>query len=279
MGTSPISGTININSTYLFLINSRHGTIFAWHCNTYLLKSHLFFQVDHVIWENGKRIVLLAEGRLANLSCSSLPSFVVSITAATQALALIELFNAPPNRYKVCPKSEYLPIFWNWWKYNALIFFRLTYTSFLKKWTSTLPVYIFLLLTLISLSWLTNKQNIWALTKLDPSSPTITDIRVMHLKKMLIDSYERLIQIKYSFAPLSIDEVGQLDNWYVFWKYAIFFTYALKLLLNRDKSQLYIEYLKGKLQFLVESFTVTRFQSDTLCQYVFYFWTDQKNWS
>lgn len=58
-------------------------------------------QVDHVIWENGKRIVLLAEGRLANLSCSSLPSFVVSITAATQALALIELFNAPPNRYKV----------------------------------------------------------------------------------------------------------------------------------------------------------------------------------
>ncbi|XP_077299384.1 adenosylhomocysteinase-like 1 isoform X2 [Arctopsyche grandis] len=57
-------------------------------------------QVDHVIWENGKRIVLLAEGRLANLSCSSLPSFVVSITAATQALALIELFNAPPNRYK-----------------------------------------------------------------------------------------------------------------------------------------------------------------------------------
>lgn len=64
------------------------------------------FQVDHVIWENGKRIVLLAEGRLANLSCSSLPSFVVSITAATQALALIELFNAPPNRYKVTNLSE-----------------------------------------------------------------------------------------------------------------------------------------------------------------------------
>ena len=35
-----------------------------------------------------------------NLSCSSVPSFVVSITAATQALALIELFNAPPGRYK-----------------------------------------------------------------------------------------------------------------------------------------------------------------------------------
>eukprot|EP00058_Branchiostoma_floridae_P014325 XP_002599813.1 hypothetical protein BRAFLDRAFT_70283 [Branchiostoma floridae] len=39
-------------------------------------------------------------GRLVNLSCSSVPSFVVSITAATQALALIELFNAPAGRYK-----------------------------------------------------------------------------------------------------------------------------------------------------------------------------------
>nr|XP_018899148.1 PREDICTED: adenosylhomocysteinase 2-like isoform X3 [Bemisia tabaci]XP_018899150.1 PREDICTED: adenosylhomocysteinase 2-like isoform X5 [Bemisia tabaci] len=57
-------------------------------------------QVDHVIWPDGKRIILLAEGRLVNLSCSSLPSFVVSITAATQALALIELFNAPQGRYK-----------------------------------------------------------------------------------------------------------------------------------------------------------------------------------
>jgi adenosylhomocysteinase len=57
-------------------------------------------QVDHVIWSDGKRIILLAEGRLVNLSCSSLPSFVVSITSATQALALIELFNAPAGRYK-----------------------------------------------------------------------------------------------------------------------------------------------------------------------------------
>jgi len=57
-------------------------------------------QVDHVIWPNGKRLVLLAEGRRVNLSCSSVPSFVVSITATTQALALIELFNAPSGRYK-----------------------------------------------------------------------------------------------------------------------------------------------------------------------------------
>ncbi len=40
------------------------------------------------------------QGRLVNLSCSSIPSFVVSITATTQALALIELYNAPPGRYK-----------------------------------------------------------------------------------------------------------------------------------------------------------------------------------
>ncbi|XP_071533627.1 adenosylhomocysteinase-like 1 isoform X2 [Panulirus ornatus] len=57
-------------------------------------------QVDHVLWPDGKRIILLAEGRLVNLSCSSVPSFVVSITSCTQALALIELFNAPAGRYK-----------------------------------------------------------------------------------------------------------------------------------------------------------------------------------
>jgi len=61
---------------------------------------HVRSQVDHIIWPDGKRIVLLAEGRLINLSCSSIPSFVVSITSATQALALIELFNAPATRYK-----------------------------------------------------------------------------------------------------------------------------------------------------------------------------------
>jgi hypothetical protein len=57
-------------------------------------------QVDHIIFPDGKRIVLLAEGRLVNLSCSSVPSFCASITAATQALALIELYNAQPGRYK-----------------------------------------------------------------------------------------------------------------------------------------------------------------------------------
>jgi adenosylhomocysteinase len=57
-------------------------------------------QVDHIVFPDGKRIILLAEGRLVNLSCSSVPSFIASITAATQALALIELYNAQPGRYK-----------------------------------------------------------------------------------------------------------------------------------------------------------------------------------
>jgi len=56
--------------------------------------------VHHLNFPNGRRIVLIAEGRIMNLCCSSVPSFVVSITASTQALALIELFNAPPGRYR-----------------------------------------------------------------------------------------------------------------------------------------------------------------------------------
>ncbi|XP_072241714.1 S-adenosylhomocysteine hydrolase-like protein 1 isoform X1 [Leuresthes tenuis] len=66
---------------------------------------HVRPHVDQVIWPDGKRVVLLAEGRLLNLSCSTVPSFVLSITATTQALALIELYNAPQGRYK---KDVYL---------------------------------------------------------------------------------------------------------------------------------------------------------------------------
>ncbi|XP_059218219.1 adenosylhomocysteinase-like 2 [Stomoxys calcitrans] len=57
-------------------------------------------QVDHIIWPDGRMIILLAEGRLVNMSCSTVPSFVVSVAAATQALALIELYNAVQGRYK-----------------------------------------------------------------------------------------------------------------------------------------------------------------------------------
>lgn len=54
-------------------------------------------QVDHIIFPDGKRIILLAEGRLVNLSCSSVNSFSASVSSCTQALALIELYNANPG--------------------------------------------------------------------------------------------------------------------------------------------------------------------------------------
>ena len=50
-------------------------------------------QVDHVIFPDGKRIILLAEGRLVNLSCAAgHPSFVMSASFTNQVLAQIELF-------------------------------------------------------------------------------------------------------------------------------------------------------------------------------------------
>jgi adenosylhomocysteinase len=50
-------------------------------------------QVDHVIFADGKRIILLAKGRLVNLGCATgHPSFVMSSSFANQTLAQIELF-------------------------------------------------------------------------------------------------------------------------------------------------------------------------------------------
>lgn len=50
-------------------------------------------QVDHVIWPNGKRIILLARGRLVNLGCGTgHPSFVMSNSFTNQVMAQIELF-------------------------------------------------------------------------------------------------------------------------------------------------------------------------------------------
>ncbi|WP_374757632.1 adenosylhomocysteinase [Jeongeupia sp. HS-3] len=50
-------------------------------------------QVDHIEFEDGKRIILLAEGRLVNLGCATgHPSFVMSNSFANQVLAQIELF-------------------------------------------------------------------------------------------------------------------------------------------------------------------------------------------
>ena len=51
-------------------------------------------QVDHVIFPDGKRIILLAEGRLVNLGCGTgHPSYVMSSSFANQTLAQIELFS------------------------------------------------------------------------------------------------------------------------------------------------------------------------------------------
>ena len=50
-------------------------------------------QVDHIIFPDGKRITLLAEGRLVNLGCATgHPSFVMSASFANQVLAQIELW-------------------------------------------------------------------------------------------------------------------------------------------------------------------------------------------
>jgi adenosylhomocysteinase len=66
-------------------------------------------QVDHVIFPDGKRIILLAEGRLVNLGCGTgHPSYVMSSSFANQVIAQIELFTNPgkyPVGVHVLPKQ------------------------------------------------------------------------------------------------------------------------------------------------------------------------------
>ena len=51
-------------------------------------------QVDHVIFPDGKRIILLAKGRLVNLGCGTgHPSYVMSSSFANQTIAQIEIFS------------------------------------------------------------------------------------------------------------------------------------------------------------------------------------------
>jgi adenosylhomocysteinase len=58
-------------------------------------------QVDHVIFPDGKRIILLAKGRLVNLGCATgHPSYVMSSSFANQTLAQIELYTKP-GQYEV----------------------------------------------------------------------------------------------------------------------------------------------------------------------------------
>lgn len=66
-------------------------------------------QVDHIVFPDGKRITLLAEGRLVNLGCATgHPSFVMSASFTNQVMAQIELWDNSDN-YKnevyVLPKS------------------------------------------------------------------------------------------------------------------------------------------------------------------------------
>jgi len=66
-------------------------------------------QVDHVIFPDGKRIILLAEGRLVNLGCATgHPSFVMSNSFTNQVLAQMELWGNPGKYGKkvyVLPKA------------------------------------------------------------------------------------------------------------------------------------------------------------------------------
>jgi len=65
-------------------------------------------QVDHVIFPDGKRIILLARGRLVNLGCATgHPSFVMSNSFTNQVMAQIELWQKPDeykNEVYVLPK-------------------------------------------------------------------------------------------------------------------------------------------------------------------------------
>jgi adenosylhomocysteinase len=65
-------------------------------------------QVDHIIFPDGKRIILLAEGRLVNLGCATgHPSFVMSNSFTNQVLSQMELLNNPDQYEKqvyVLPK-------------------------------------------------------------------------------------------------------------------------------------------------------------------------------
>ena len=56
-------------------------------------------QVDHVIWPDGKRIIILAKGRLVNLGCATgHPSFVMSNSFSNQTLAQMKLWNSASPR-------------------------------------------------------------------------------------------------------------------------------------------------------------------------------------
>jgi adenosylhomocysteinase len=57
-------------------------------------------QVDEVVFPDGKRMILLSEGRLVNLgNATGHPSFVMSASFTNQVMAQLELWEAPPGKY------------------------------------------------------------------------------------------------------------------------------------------------------------------------------------
>ena len=58
-------------------------------------------QVDEVVFPDGKRLIVLSEGRLVNLgNATGHPSFVMSASFSNQVLAQLELWNAPAGKYE-----------------------------------------------------------------------------------------------------------------------------------------------------------------------------------
>jgi len=78
------------------------------------LKSHCRFenikpQVDHVVFPDGKRIILLAEGRLVNLGCATgHPSYVMSSSFTNQVMAQIELWGDAVQGTRRYPVGVYV---------------------------------------------------------------------------------------------------------------------------------------------------------------------------
>jgi adenosylhomocysteinase len=66
-------------------------------------------QVDHIIFEDGRRIILLAEGRLVNLGCGTgHPSYVMSSSFANQVMAQIELWTDAREKAGRYPVGVYV---------------------------------------------------------------------------------------------------------------------------------------------------------------------------
>jgi len=66
--------------------------------------------VDHVIFPNGKRLIILAKGRLVNLGCATgHPSYVMSNSFTNQVLAQLELWQHREDKKYVAGEIYLLP--------------------------------------------------------------------------------------------------------------------------------------------------------------------------